>query len=220
LLIVVCSSCDVAELVVVAEEDRARRQAQRRAALWLAWATIAWNSIEAVVAIISGEAAGSVALVGFGLNSIVEVGSAAVVVWQFTGADQEREARALRMIAVSFFVFAAYVAGRAVWDLVSGSAPSESLVGICLAVASLLVMPLLARAKRRLGRRMGSRTVVADSSQTLLCSYLSAVLLAGLVLNATLGWWWADPAVALVIAALALREAREAWSGNQCCDTC
>lgn len=209
----------MAEPDVATDSDRARR-AGRRTVLWLAWATIAWNSIEAVVAIASGRAADSVALVGFGLNSIVEVGSAVVVVWQYSGPDQEREARALRMIAVSFFVFATYVAGRAVWDLASGTQPSESLVGICLAVASLLVMPMLAWAKRRVGRRMGSRTVVADSSQTLLCSYLSAVLLVGLLANATLGWWWADPAAALVIAAVALREGREAWRGEHCGDTC
>lgn len=192
----------------------------RRTALVLAWATIAWNSIEAVVAIAGGRAADSIALVGFGLNSIVEVGSAVVVVWQFTGPDHEREERALRLIAVSFFAFAAYVAGRALWDLNSASEPAESTIGIALAVASLIVMPVLAMAKRRVGRRMGSRTVVADSAQTLLCSYLSVVLLVGLVANAALGWWWADPLAALVIAGLAAREGREAWRGETCGDTC
>jgi divalent metal cation (Fe/Co/Zn/Cd) transporter len=197
--------------------DRAR---WRCAALALAWATIAWNSLEAIVAIMSGAEAGSIALVGFGLNSIVEVGSAIVVVWQFSGADVEREQRALKLIAGSFFVFAAYVALQAVWDLVERSVPSESVTGIVLAALSLVVMPLLAFAKRRVGRRLSSRTVVADSGQTLLCSYLSAVLLIGLVANATLGWWWADPMAALVIAALAVREGREAWKGEVCCDTC
>lgn len=204
-----------------ARTDTPRHRARhRRLALVLAWATIAWNSIEAVVAIASGRAADSIALVGFGLNSIVEVGSAVVVVWQFSGADHEREERALRLIAISFFAFAAYVAGRALWDLTSAAEPAESPIGIALAVASLIVMPALALAKRRLGRRMGSRTVVADSSQTLLCSYLSIVLLVGLVANATLGWWWADPLAALVIAALATREGREAWRGETCGDTC
>ncbi|MCO5319117.1 MAG: cation transporter [Microthrixaceae bacterium] len=193
---------------------------QRRGALALAWTTIAWNSIEAVVAIASGRAADSIALIGFGLNSIVEVGSAVVVVWQFSGADQEREERALRLISLSFFGFAAYVGGRALWDLTSRTEPSESTVGIALAVASIVVMPLLAAAKRRLGRHMGSRTVVADSSQTLLCSYLSVVLLVGLLANATLGWWWADPLAALVIAGLAVREGRSAWRGDTCCETC
>ena len=197
--------------------DRAR---WRRTALLLAWGTIAWNSLEAVIAIASGAEAGSIALVGFGLNSIVEVGSAIVVVWQFSGADAEREQRALRLIAGSFFVFAAYVAAHAFWDLVARSEPAESVPGIVLASLSLVVMPVLAVAKRRVGQKMSSRTVVADSGQTLLCSYLSAVLLVGLVANATFGWWWADPIAALVIAALAVREGREAWRGEVCCDSC
>ena len=192
----------------------------RHTALVLAWATIAWNSIEAIVALASGAVAGSIALVGFGLNSIVEVGSAVVVIWQFSGADAEREQRALRLIAGSFFVFAAYVAGQAAWDLVARSRPEESIAGIVLASASLLVMPVLAITKRRLGRRMSSRTVVADGGQTMLCSYLSAILLVGLVANAKLGWWWADPIAALVIAGLAVREGREAWRGESCCDAC
>ncbi len=197
--------------------DRAR---WRRTALTLAWATIAWNSLEAIIAIASGAEAGSIALVGFGLNSIVEVGSAIVVVWQFSGADAEREQRALKLIAGSFFVFAAYVAGQAIWDLLARSEPAESVPGIVLAALSLVVMPVLAMSKRRVGRRMSSLTVVADSGQTMLCSYLSAILLVGLVANATLGWWWADPIAALVIAGLAVREGREAWRGEVCCDAC
>lgn len=197
--------------------DRAR---WRRIALALAWATIVWNSLEAIIAIVSGAEAGSIALVGFGLNSIVEVGSAVVVVWQFSGADAEREQRALKLIAGSFFVFAAYISGQAVWDLVARSEPQESVPGIVLASLSLVVMPVLAIAKRRVGRRMSSRTVVADSAQTMLCSYLSAILLIGLVANATIGWWWADAIAALVIAALAVREGREAWRGEACCDPC
>lgn len=197
-----------------------KRACWRRTALALAWATIAWNCLEAVVAIASGAEAGSIALVGFGLNSIVEVGSAVVVVWQFSGADVEREQRALKLIAGSFFVFAAYVAGQAVWDLVARSEPEESVPGIVLAALSLVVMPLLAVAKRRVGRRMSSRTVVADSAQTMLCSYLSAILLVGLLANATLGVWWADPIAALVIAGFAVREGREAWRGDACCDGC
>jgi divalent metal cation (Fe/Co/Zn/Cd) transporter len=191
-----------------------------RVAVGLAWATIAWNSLEALVAIASGTAADSIALVGFGLNSIVEVGSAFVVVWQFAGSDQDREPRALRLIAWSFFLFAAYVGGQAGWDLLSASRPDESIVGIMLAAVSLVVMPGLALAKRRVGLRLGSRTVVADSGQTLLCSYLSAVLLIGLLANAAVGWWWADPVAALVIAALAVREGREAWRGTSCCEVC
>jgi divalent metal cation (Fe/Co/Zn/Cd) transporter len=210
----------MAEMALTRPATAAGRRRWRRIALVLAWATIAWNSLEAVVAIASGTAASSIALIGFGLNSIVEVGSAIVVVWQFSGRDAEREERALRLIAFSFFVFAAYVAGQALWDLVRASEPEASVTGIVLAAASLIVMPGLAIAKGRLGRRMGSRTVVADGGQTMLCSYLSAVLLVGLVANATVGWWWADPVAALVIAVLAAREGREAWRGEVCGGAC
>ena len=191
-----------------------------RRAVWLAWATVAWNVVEAVVAIGAGAAAGSIALVGFGLDSTVEVMSALVIVWQFRGVGAERERRALKLIAVSFFALAAYVTIQAIIELASVSEPSESMVGIGLASASLVVMPVLARAKRRNGALMGSVTVLADSNQTKLCVYLSAVLLAGLVLNATVGWWWADPVAALVIAALAANEGREAWRGETCDDCC
>ena len=210
----------MAEVRPTVSSAMAERVHWRRWALTLTWATIAWNVLEAVVALASGAVAGSIALVGFGLNSVVEVASAAVVVWQFAGVVEERERRALKLIAGSFFVFAAYVTVQAVWDLLARAEPRESTVGIILAVLSLLVMPVLAVAKRRVGRRLTSRTVVADSSQTLLCSYLSAVLLVGLVANATLGWWWADPVAALVIAALAVREGREAWRGDPCGDAC
>lgn len=195
------------------------RALERRAAR-LAWATVAWNVVEAVVAIGAGAAAGSIALVGFGLDSTVEVMSALVIVWQFRGVSAERERRALKLIAVSFFALAAYVTIQAIVELASVSEPSESTVGIGLASASLVVMPVLARAKRRNGALMGSVTVLADSNQTKLCVYLSAVLLAGLVLNATVGWWWADPVAALVIAALAANEGREAWRGETCDDCC
>jgi divalent metal cation (Fe/Co/Zn/Cd) transporter len=196
--------------------ERHRRQ---RIALGLAWATIAWNTVEAVVAIAAGAAASSIALVGFGLDSMVEVLSAGVIVWQMTRpVPEEREAQALRLIALSFVALAGYVIMQASVDLVQRHEPEASSVGIVLAVASLIVMPLLAWLKRRNGRRLGSMSVVADSSQTVLCTYLSAVLLVGLVLNATVGWWWADPLAALVNAALALREAGEAWRGEHCCD--
>ena len=189
-------------------------------AVRLAWATIAWNLVEAVVAIAAGTAAGSIALVGFGLDSTVEVMSAVVIVWQFRGLSEDREQRALKLIAVSFFVLGAYVSVQAIIDLAGKSEPSGSAVGIGLAVASLVVMPVLARAKRRNGMLLGSAAVVADSNQTKLCAYLSAILLAGLVLNATVGWWWADPIAALAIAALAVNEGREAWRGETCDDCC
>jgi divalent metal cation (Fe/Co/Zn/Cd) transporter len=199
-----------------AEPDRRRRQ---RIALGLAWATIAWNSVEAVVAIVSGAVASSIALIGFGLDSTVEVLSASVIVWQMTrDVPEDREEQALRLIAVSFFALAGYVTVQAVFDLASRSEPNTSTVGIALAAVSLVVMPLLAGLKRRNGRRLGSSSVVADSNQTLLCTYLSVVLLVGLVLNATVGWWWADPVAALVIAALAISEGREAWHGERCFD--
>ena len=190
----------------------------RRQAVALAWLTVVWNVIEAVVAIGAGRAAGSLVLVGFGLDSTIEVASAAVIIWQFSGLDEERERRALRLIAVSFFALAVYVAAQAVFDLVVVSDPESSPIGIALAVTSLIVMPILAKAKRSTGRRLGSATVAADSRQTWLCTYLSVVLLGGLLLNATLGWWWADPLAALIIAVLALREGVEAWRGDGCCD--
>ena len=189
-------------------------------AVRLAWATIAWNVIEAIVAIAAGTAANSIALVGFGLDSTVEVMSAAVIVWQFRGLSEDRERLALKLIAVSFFALGAYVSVQAIIDLVAASEPNGSPVGIGLAVASLIVMPVLARAKRRNGTLMASATVVADSNQTKLCAYLSAILLGGLILNATVGWWWADPIAALAIAALAANEGRQAWRGDTCDDCC
>jgi divalent metal cation (Fe/Co/Zn/Cd) transporter len=201
-------------MVNVVAPTRARR------AVRLAWLTIAWNVVEAVVAIAAGTAAGSIALVGFGLDSTVEVMSAVVILWQFRGLADDRERRALKLIAVSFFGLATYVAVQAVLDLVNQSEPDTSSVGIGLAIASLIVMPLLARAKRRNGTAMGSVTVVADSNQTKLCAYLSAMLLGGLILNATVGWWWADPIAALGIATLAASEGREAWRGETCDDCC
>lgn len=184
----------------------------------LAWLTVGWNVVEAVVAIVAGRAAGSLALIGFGLDSMIEVASAAVIIWQFSGADEEREERALRLIAVSFFALGLYVMGQAGFDFVAGREPESSTIGLLLAVASLTVMPILAMAKRAAGAQLGSATVTADSQQTWLCTYLSVVLLIGLLLNAAFGWWWADPTAALIIAALAIREGVEAWRGNSCCD--
>ena len=171
------------------------------------------------MAIVAGAAASSIALVGFGLDSTVEVLSASVIVWQLSrDVPEDREARALRLIAVSFYALAGYVAAQAVFDLVSRSEPETSPVGIALAAVSLVMMPTLAGFKRRNGRRLRSNSVVADSRQTMLCTYLSAVLLIGLLLNATVGWWWADPLAALLIAVLAFKEGREAWHGERCCD--
>lgn len=189
----------------------------RQRARWLALATIGWNVIEAVVAIAAGAVASSSALVGFGLDSSVEVVASVVALWYLAGVDEEREHRALRLIGMSFFALAAYVSFDAVRDLLGGGDADTSGVGIVLAALSLLVMPLLARAKRRTGEAMGSRALVAESQETQLCAYLSAILLAGLVVRATLGWTWADPIAALGIAALAVREGREAWRGEDTC---
>jgi divalent metal cation (Fe/Co/Zn/Cd) transporter len=189
----------------------------RRRGLRLEYLTIAWNALEAVVAVAAGLAAGSIALVGFGLDSLIEVFAAGVVVWELKGIPAARERRALKAIALSFFALAAYVTAESVRDLVIGVEPAESPVGIALAIVSLMVMPLLAFAKRRTGRSLGSSPLVADSSETWLCACLSAILLAGLVINAVLGWWWADPIAALVIAALATREGWRTWHGDPCC---
>jgi len=186
----------------------------RRRGLRLEYLTVAWNVIEAVVAVWAGIAAGSIALVGFGLDSTIEVFAASVVIWEFKGASEERQERALRLIAISFFVLAGYVAVEAVRDLIVGSEAGESAVGIVLAAISLVVMPVLAIWKRRTGRQLGSATLLADATETMLCSYLSAILLVGLLLNATVGWWWADPLAALGIAYLAVREGVEAWRGE------
>lgn len=195
--------------------DRARWG--RRAQLFAA-ASVSYNVVEAVIAIAAGLVAGSVALVGFGLDSIVEVASGLIVLWQFRHPlPESRERTALRVMAISFFALAAYVAVESVRALVVGHAPDPSPVGIGLAVASLAVMPFLSWAQRRTGEALGSNAVVADSTQTLLCTYLSAVLLLGLVLNATLGWHWADPVAGLVIAVVAVKEGRDAWRGEGCC---
>ncbi len=191
-----------------------------RRALRLEYLTIGWNAIEAGVALTAGIGAGSIALIGFGLDSVVEVFAACVVVWQMRGAmTVERDHSALRLIALSFYLLAAYVTVNALRDLIGGAEADGSTVGIVMAVLSLAVMQWLARAKRRTGEAMHSHTLVADASETALCAYLSAILLTGLVLNATVGWGWADPVAAIGIAILAVREGREAWRGDRCCET-
>ncbi|MDP9867621.1 MULTISPECIES: cation transporter [Streptosporangium] len=198
--------------------DPARRAVLRHRIRLLVAATITYNVIEAVVAVTAGTLASSAALIGFGLDSIVEVASAAAVAWQFSAADHEkREKTALRIIAISFFALAAYVSFDAVRALLGAGEAAPSTPGLILASASLLIMPFLSAAQRRAGRELGSASAVADSKQTLLCTYLSAVLLVGLALNSAFGWSWADPIAALVIAAVAVKEGREAWRGDACC---
>jgi divalent metal cation (Fe/Co/Zn/Cd) transporter len=189
----------------------------RQRAIRIELFTVGWNALEAVVAITAGIGASSVALIGFGLDSVVEVSAALVVLWQFFGIAEDREQRALKLIGASFFALAAYVTFTSIRDLVTGTEPDASAVGIVLTAVSLVVMPLLVRAKVRIGRDIGSRTLMADSGQTRICVWLSASTLAGLAANAALGWWWADPAAALVIAAIAVSEGREAWRGETCC---
>ncbi len=195
-----------------------RRDVLRRRIRIVVAITIAWNVIEALVALIAGRAASSAALIGFGLDSIVEVLSAAAVAWQFAAPDPEKRERvALRVIAVSFFGLAAYVTVDALLSLTGLREPEHSMVGIVLAALSLIVMPFLSWFERRTGRELGSASAVADSKQTLICTYLSAALLAGLLLNSLFGWAWADSVAALVIAGFAVREGIEAWRGDACC---
>lgn len=198
-----------------------RRRTLARRIRWLVAATITYNVIEAAVAITAGTIASSGALVAFGLDSTIEVASAAAVAWQFSARDdaviEHRERLALRIIAVSFFALAAYVGIDAVRALTGAGEAEHSTPGIILAALSLAVMPVLSSAQRRAGRELGSASAVADSKQTLLCTYLSAVLLVGLAVNTLFGWSWADPVAALAIAAVAVKEGREAWRGDGCC---
>ncbi|MFD9845355.1 cation transporter [Streptomyces parvus] len=199
----------------------ARRDALARRIRLLVAATIAYNAIEAVVALTAGTLASSSALIGFGLDSVIEVSSAAAVAWQFSAREhavrEARERTALRIIAVSFLALAAYATVDAVRALTGTGEAEPSPLGIVIAALSLAIMPFLSAAQRRAGREIGSASTVADSKQTLLCTYLSAVLLVGLILNAAFGWSWADPAAALAIAGIAVKEGREAWRGKGCC---
>lgn len=198
--------------------DPARRSTLVRRAQLLAAASVTYNVVEAAIAITAGRAAGSSALIGFGLDSVVEVSSGLVILWQFRHhVPESRERMAQRLIAVSFFALTAYLLFEAGSALLTGERPDGSPIGIALAVASLMVMPFLSFGQRRTGRELGSAAVHGDGTQTLLCTYLSAVLLVGLLLNATLGWWWADPLAALVIAAVAAKEGWENWQGDDCC---
>ncbi len=196
--------------------DARRAVLQRRIRLIVGF-TIGYNAIEAVIAISAGTVASSAALIGFGLDSVIEVLSAAAVAWQFTRKDPERwEKPTLRVIAVSFFLLAAYVTVSAVLSLAGVTEPEHSTVGLVLTALSVVVMPMVSLLERRAGRELGSATAVADSKQTLICAYLSVAVLAGLALNSIFGWAWADSVAALFIAAFAIREGIEAWQGDTC----
>lgn len=190
---------------------------------WLEYFTILWNLIEGLVGIGAGMMAGSISLVGFGIDSFIEVTSGGALLWRMAAETdaarrEKREAISLRIVGVCFLALAAYVAYEALADLMARHAPERSIPGIVLAVASMITMPLLAHAKRRVGRQLGSRAMAADAMQTQFCTYLSATLLVGLVLNAVFGLWWADPAAALVMVPLIAREGIEAVQGKACCD--
>jgi divalent metal cation (Fe/Co/Zn/Cd) transporter len=201
----------------------APRTRSLRRGLLLEYFTVGWNVLEAVVGLTAGFLAGSVALVGFALDSIVEASSGSILIWRLrteergTRTAEEAERRAIRLVAVAFFALAAYVGVRAIFDLLSRSRPEESVPGIVLAAVSLIVMPLLAWRKRVVARELDSRALQADSTQTTLCTYLSAFLLVGLVTNALLGWWWADPVAGLAIAVSAAKEGRELWRAEDLC---
>ena len=199
-----------------------RLRLERRARM-LAWGGIAWHFVEFAIAVGAGIAASSIALIGFGADSLIESVAGLVVIWLFTGSRLQShgaERRAQQMIAGSFFVLAAYVGAESIRTLVNGDHPEASWVGIGLALVTAPTMPLLARAKRRVGSRLGSSATVKEGAQNMICAYLSVALLVGLSANAFLGWWWADPIAALVIAVVAVKEGRESWRGEGCCDTC
>jgi len=202
--------------------DRSERKSLVRQAKLLAWLGIAWHGIEATIAVLAGIAAGSIALIGFGADSLVESFAGFVVIWRFAetrASSTEAESRAQRLIGAAFWLIAVYVAIEAIRSLIGGDHPESSYVGIALAAVTLATMPMLAAAKARVGERLGSSATKSEGRQNLLCAYLSAGLLVGLGANALLGWWWADPVTALAIAAVAVNEGREAWRG-EACDAC
>jgi len=189
----------------------------------LAWGGIAWHFVEFAIALGAGIAVGSIALIGFGADSLIEAFAGFVVVWLFTGGrlhSATAERRAQQLIAASFFLLAVYVTVEAVRSLAGGEHPETSWVGIGLAAVTAITMPLLARAKQRVGSSLHSSATVKEGAQNMVCAYLSVALLMGLLANGLAGWWWADPAAALVIAAVALKEGRESWRGEGCCDAC
>jgi divalent metal cation (Fe/Co/Zn/Cd) transporter len=196
------------------ERDRLIRRAKA-----LSWLSLAWMTVEGTVAIAAALVAGSVALLGFGIDSAIEALAAVIVIWRFTGARRLSEAaehQAQKAVAISFFLLASYIAQDAIRTLIAGEHPSTTWVGIGLSVSSIVVMPLLGRAKQRIGERLGSGATAGEGAQNLLCAYMASGVLVGLAGNAALGWWWLDPVIALVIASIAVREGREAWAGEGC----
>ncbi len=191
-----------------------------RWARWLAWASLLWMTVEGAVGLAAGITAGSVALVGWALSSVVEGLASVIVIWRFTGGrtlSETSEARAQKAVAISFWLLAPYVAIEAVRDLIAGNRADASLLGIGLTISSLVLMPALGIAKKRLGDRLNSGATAGEGGQNLLCAYLAAAVLVGLVANSLFGWWWLDPIAGLLIAGVAVREGLEAWRGETCC---
>jgi divalent metal cation (Fe/Co/Zn/Cd) transporter len=207
-------------LPVIQSGNRARSRLVRRAKL-LSWLSLVWMTMEGTVGVIAGLVAGSVALTGFGLDSAIEGAASIIVIWRFTGGRESSDAaehRAQRLVGVSFFLLAPYIAVDAILTLASNSHPATSWPGIALAVGSIVLMPLLGRAKASLGAQLGSSATAGEGAQNMLCAYMAAGVLVGLLANTALGWWWLDPAIGLGIAALAVKEGREAWAGEVCAD--
>ena len=188
----------------------------------LEYITLGWNSLEAMAAIVAGVLAGSIALVGFGIDSIIECSSGAVLLWRLTSKrdGEHRERLALRLVGVSFLLLVGYIAFDAITSLIRPELPEKTPAGIFIAIASLIAMPMLARAKRRVARELNSGAMQADSRQTDICAYLSGILLAGLLLNALFGWWWADPAAGLLMVPIIANEGWNALHGKTCCAAC
>lgn len=199
--------------------DAGWHRAARRALL-LSWVSLAWMTMEGAVGLYAGARAGSVSLLGWALSSVVEGLASVIVIWRLTGArtlSETSERSAQKAVAVSFWLLAPYVAVQALLDLLTGSHATTSRLGIALTISSVLVMPALGRAKQRLGRRLSSGATAGEGTQNMLCAYLAAAVLVGLVANSLLGAWWLDPLIALVVAAVAVREGRQAWRGEECC---
>jgi divalent metal cation (Fe/Co/Zn/Cd) transporter len=203
--------------------DPAARAGGLKEAIRLEYFSLLWNFLETFVGFAAGIASGSVALMGFALDSVVESSSAAAVLWRLRKEQhgevppEDVERKAVRIVGVAFFALAAYVGVQAVYDLATEARPEASVVGIVLAVVSIVVMPILAKRKRAMAKALDSRSLEADSGQTTLCTYISVFLLAGLGLNALFGWWWADPVAALGIAAFAAKEGHELWTTERFC---
>ena len=205
--------------------DTSERPAEVHRGRRLEYFTVVWNTLEGLVAVVAGIVAGSISLVGFGIDSFIEVTSGSVLLWRMSvDSDVHRreanERRALRIVGACFLLLGAYIAYDSILDLWSKQAPEHSISGIVLACVSLVVMPLLSRAKRRVGRAMGSAAMHADAKQTEFCTYLSAILLVGLLLNAFLGWWWSDPLAALIMVPIIAKEGIDGVRGRACADCC